>query len=201
MALWGPLRVIEGEAGDDGRCLLYLSQEPPPRIHLTDACDLWSCEIAADKPGGNFPENGLGSSKESVSKLREVLAHQTPTLTLRDSVATLCFQDGGQRLAFDLSKVPLSEARKPLQELMFGLVARVHALEERLQASAAPSPVSSPEKATLRGQSIFAPDISPAKCKTGAGQASTKKRLPGESLINPGFKSKKKPKGVDFEDP
>ncbi|XP_042333682.1 protein PAXX isoform X4 [Sceloporus undulatus] len=147
---------------------------------------------------------GVVRSQRTNRAAIEVLAHQTPTLTLRDSVATLCFQDGGQRLAFDLSKVPLSEARKPLQELMFGLVARVHALEERLQersASAAPSPVSSPEKATLRGQSIFAPDISPAKCKTGAGQASTKKRLPGESLINPGFKSKKKPKGVDFEDP
>ncbi|XP_075628833.1 protein PAXX isoform X3 [Balearica regulorum gibbericeps] len=44
------------------------------------------------------------------------------------------------------------------------------------------------------------PDPSPRKNR-GAGLAfPAKRKIPGESLINPGFKSKKAPSGVDFED-
>ncbi|XP_035747813.1 protein PAXX isoform X2 [Egretta garzetta] len=43
-------------------------------------------------------------------------------------------------------------------------------------------------------------DPSPRKNR-GAGFAlPSKRKIPGESLINPGFKSKKAPSGVDFED-
>ncbi|XP_075026264.1 protein PAXX isoform X1 [Calonectris borealis] len=43
-------------------------------------------------------------------------------------------------------------------------------------------------------------DPSPRKNR-GAGSAlPAKRKIPGESLINPGFKSKKAPSGVDFED-
>ncbi|XP_019330499.1 PREDICTED: protein PAXX [Aptenodytes forsteri] len=58
----------------------------------------------------------------------------------------------------------------------------------------------SPEKNAVRSQQLFLPDPSPRKNR-GAGSAlPAKRKIPGESLINPGFKSKKAPSGVDFED-
>ncbi|XP_044296063.1 protein PAXX [Varanus komodoensis] len=128
-----------------------------------------------------------------------------PTMTVCDSKATLQFRDGQQSLSVDLHKAPLSEARKQLQALVFGLVAQVHALQKRLEeyADAAPPPLSSPEKNPVWSQSLFAPAVSSLKYPGGArgSQTAAKRRLPGESLINPGFKSKKPPTGVDFEDP
>ncbi|XP_069628025.1 protein PAXX isoform X4 [Haliaeetus albicilla] len=48
--------------------------------------------------------------------------------------------------------------------------------------------------------SLTEADPSPRKNR-GAGSAlSAKRKIPGESLINPGFKSKRAPSGVDFED-
>lgn len=65
---------------------------------------------------------------------REALEGQAPTLAVRDSKAVLEFPNGRQGpLTFDLFRLPLSEARKQLQELMFGLVGQVQTLEKRLQ--------------------------------------------------------------------
>ncbi|KAH0615625.1 hypothetical protein JD844_005083, partial [Phrynosoma platyrhinos] len=41
--------------------------------------------------------------------------------------------DGGRNVTLDLSQVPPSEAREQLQDLMFGLVERIQALEKRLR--------------------------------------------------------------------
>ncbi|XP_061867848.1 protein PAXX isoform X1 [Colius striatus] len=43
-------------------------------------------------------------------------------------------------------------------------------------------------------------DPSPRKNKNPGSALLVKRKIPGESLINPGFKSKKAPSGVDFED-
>ncbi|CAI5794538.1 protein PAXX isoform X2 [Podarcis lilfordi] len=51
-----------------------------------------------------------------------------------------------------------------------------------------------PGRSIQAGRSPFAPD--PARIRTGSG----KRKIPGESLINPGFVRKKTPTGVDFED-
>uniref|UniRef100_A0ABM5F6T8 Protein PAXX isoform X2 n=1 Tax=Pogona vitticeps TaxID=103695 RepID=A0ABM5F6T8_9SAUR len=201
----GPLRVLSHEGQ---RYLCFCSGgaqiSAPIRLHVTDGCEFWRGDVFPDQLDGPFPEKGQDPSQDSTSKLREILARQEPTLTIRGATATVQFQTGRQGLTFDLSKAPLPEARKQLQDLMFGLVEQLQALEKSSKEGAIatnPLPLSSPEKNTLSSQILFAPGISPPKSKGGAGQTSTKKRLPGESLINPGFKRKKIPTGVDFEDP
>lgn len=58
----------------------------------------------------------------------------------------------------------------------------------------------SPEKNAARSQQLFLPDPSPRKSKASGSALPAKRKVPGESLINPGFKSKKAPSGVSFED-
>nr|XP_020648958.1 protein PAXX [Pogona vitticeps] len=193
-----PHNAATGEGG------LFLQGMVSKQDAVTDGCEFWRGDVFPDQLDGPFPEKGQDPSKDSTSKLREILARQEPTLTIQGATATVQFQTGRQGLTFDLSKAPLPEARKQLQDLMFGLVEQLQALEKCSKEGAIATnllPLSSPEKNTLSSQILFAPGISPPKSKGGAGQTSTKKRIPGESLINPGFKSKKIPTGVDFEDP
>ncbi|XP_015281994.1 PREDICTED: protein PAXX isoform X1 [Gekko japonicus] len=204
MALAGSFRVVQHEGQ---RFLCFCSENPVPRLHVTNACEFWSCDVALDKLDRQVSQCGLNSScDDCIVKLREAFEYQTPTLTIQDSKAILQFQDSRQTLTFDLFKVSLSEARKLAQDLVFGLVEQVQKLEKHVKegalANAGTLPLGSPEKNTLKSQSLFSPELSPLKGRGGAGtgQAASKKRMPGESLINPGFKSKKTPSGVDFEE-
>ncbi|XP_061335645.1 LOW QUALITY PROTEIN: protein PAXX [Pezoporus flaviventris] len=58
----------------------------------------------------------------------------------------------------------------------------------------------SPKKNTAQNQQQFLPDPKPWKNRGAGSDLPARRKIPGESLINPGFKSKKAPSGVDFED-
>ncbi|XP_034970027.1 protein PAXX [Zootoca vivipara] len=174
------------------------------RFHVTNACDSWSGDVALH--GGNLSLDGPVSSDNRISRLKDAFESQTPALSVRDSEATLTFQDGQESLTLDLHKDPASEARERVRELVFGLAVRVRELEKRLRegavSSAAAPLLGSPRKDIQTGRSPFAPEPSSGRRQAGSGvgQAAGKRKLPGESLINPGFIRKKTPTGVDFED-
>ncbi|KAM6431095.1 protein PAXX isoform 3-T3 [Liasis olivaceus] len=197
MAPPGPLRVV---SHGERRFLCFCEGgSDSPRLRLTDACEVWSCSVPLEKLDR---QKEPGSPADCLSRLREILRGQTPTLSLHDGKATLQVQDGGQSVTFDLYKASLPEARRQLQDLTFGLVEQVQTLEKRLEECAAAAATSvalrSPGKKILPSQTCLEADLSPQKRRGGASPS--KKRLPGESLINPGFLSKKIPTGVDFED-
>ncbi|KAF1476712.1 Protein PAXX, partial [Megadyptes antipodes antipodes] len=113
---------------------------------------------------------------------REALGRGAASLSLGEGKATLQLREEGRCSVLDLFKLPVAEARSQLQALVFGMAGRVESLERRLEGSGGGA------------------DPSPRKNR-GAGSAlPAKRKIPGESLINPGFKSKKAPSGVDFED-
>ncbi|XP_055397613.1 protein PAXX isoform X2 [Bubalus kerabau] len=113
--------------------------------------------------------------------------------------ASLTLSGGPSALELDLSKVPGPEAASRLQTLTLGLAERVCSLERRLAAAAAEETATSPRKSARQaGPHLFLPDPDPQRGGPGPG---VKRRCPGESLINPGFKSKKPASGVDFDDP
>ncbi|NXF49314.1 PAXX protein, partial [Oceanites oceanicus] len=130
---------------------------------------------------------------------REALGRGAAALSLGEGKATLQLREEARCSALDLSKLPVAEARSQLQALLFGMARRVESLERRLEG---PWGWSEGDKGRRRaGRSLpLAADPSPRKNR-GAGSAlPAKRKIPGESLINPGFKSKKAPSGVDFED-
>ncbi|KAG8141919.1 hypothetical protein E2320_006575 [Naja naja] len=157
------------------------------------------CNALPALPPGTFRALH-GRASHASTLCREILQGQAPILTFQDGRATLQVQDGGQSMTFDLDKASVPEARRQLQDLTFGLVEQLQTLEKRLEegiAAATSVALRSPEKISA-SQSLLGADFSPRKPRGGASPS--KRRLPGESLINPGFRSKKTPTGVDFED-
>uniref|UniRef100_A0A8D0GH84 PAXX non-homologous end joining factor n=1 Tax=Sphenodon punctatus TaxID=8508 RepID=A0A8D0GH84_SPHPU len=201
----GPFYVLP-HGGQQYLC--YYSQRVGSsfRVCVTNACECWSSELTQEKLEGDMPQSGLCTLDSCDTKFREAFEHRAATLTVHDSKASLQLEEDTWSLTFDLFKLPLSEARKRLQALMLGLVGRVQHLEKRLEAAedvAAAAVSCSPEKGSLRNPSLFTPDLSPRAGRGGGGGGPAvllKRRAPGESLVNPGFKSKKAPTGVDFED-
>lgn len=118
------------------------------------------------------------------------------TFTLQEDGASLSLSGGPSALGFDLSKVPGPEAASRLQALTLGLAERVCSLEQRL-AAAEERAISSRKSIRPAGPQQFLPDPDPQRGGPGLG---ARRRCPGESLINPGFKSKKPASGVDFDD-
>ncbi|GAB0198304.1 protein PAXX [Grus japonensis] len=190
----GPFHLLR--AGP-GRYLCYCRPGPGPggTVYVTDALEVWAGELGARPPLGCRCQ-----PEEHGTKLREALGRGAASLSLGPGKATLQLWEEARCAALDLFKLPITEARNQLQALVFGMAGRVESLERRLEVVETLASSCSPEKNTAQSQPLFLPDPSPRKNR-GAGSAlPAKRKIPGESLINPGFKSKKAPSGVDFED-
>ncbi|XP_021270053.1 protein PAXX isoform X4 [Numida meleagris] len=183
----GPFWVLRDGSG---RYLCYCRPAPGPgsaaTVFVTDALEVW-----AGRLGGDAPEDG-------VAELRAALGRGAVSLGLRDGTATLRLWEGHEALL--LPRLPAAEARPQLQALLFAMAARVRDLEERLEVLGTLGSSYSLEKSTTRSQQPVLPDPSPRKNRAAGSALPAKRKIPGESLINPGFKSKSAPSGVDFED-
>ncbi|XP_028910029.2 protein PAXX isoform X1 [Ornithorhynchus anatinus] len=176
------------EAGDEGGL----------GVCVTDAAEMWATSFSAHSLAGHKSQQGLTPTENYATRFRDACEQQTVSLTLQDDGSTVSLQlpGGPSGLTFELPKLPDSEARPRLQALMLELAERVRGLERRL-ADVEAMAASPRKKSCLSGQKLFMPDSERRRGGSGPG---TRKRMPGESLINPGFKSKKAPSGVDFDD-
>ncbi|KYO23114.1 protein PAXX isoform X2 [Alligator mississippiensis] len=186
------------------RYVCYCGAEPGAAFnaYVTNASEVWSTDFNQEKLERHMAQSGI--SEDYSTKFREAFEHRTAALTVHNGRATLELKEDAWSLTFDLFKLPSSEARMRLQALMFGLMGCVSSLEKRLEAAegaaAAAAAVCRSEKNQPRSQKLLMPDLSPRKNQGGGSAVLAKRRVPGESLINPGFKSKKAPTGVDYED-
>ncbi|KAM6337586.1 protein PAXX isoform 3-T3 [Alca torda] len=191
----GPFHLLQAGSG---RYLCYCRPGPGPggTVYVTDALEVWAGEL-----GARPPLDCRCPPEEHGTKLRDALGRGATALSLGEGKATLQLREEARCSALELFKLPIAEARSQVQALVFGMVGRVESLERRLEAAVETLASSySPEKNAARSQQLFLPDPSPRKNR-GAGSAlPAKRKIPGESLINPGFKSKKAPSGVAFED-
>ncbi|XP_048202430.1 protein PAXX-like [Perognathus longimembris pacificus] len=139
---------------------------------------------------------GLSGTEDITSRFRAACRQHTVTVSLQEDRASLTLSGGPSALAFDLAKVPGPEAATRLQMLTLGLAERVCSLERQLAVveETAASPRKSPRTA---GPQFFLPDSDPQRGGSGPG---VRRRCPGESLINPGFKRKKPAGGVNFDE-
>ncbi|XP_065504856.1 protein PAXX isoform X5 [Caloenas nicobarica] len=190
----GPFRLLR--AGP-GRFLCYCRPGPGPggTVYVTDALEVWAGELGARPPLGCRCPPG-----EHGTKLRAALGRGTAALSLGERPAVLQLRGEAPCSALQLFKLPVAEARSQLQALLFGMAGRVESLERRLEVVETAVSSCSPEKNAAYSQQLFLPDPSPRKNRGAVSALPAKRKIPGESLINPGFKSKKAPSGVDFED-
>ncbi|XP_047556734.1 protein PAXX isoform X4 [Lutra lutra] len=213
----GPPRFVcfcegEGEDGGPGAFNLY----------VTDAAELWSTCFTADSlaalVGSGAPGRarkppapptavrtayemekarfGLSAAEDITSRFRAACEQGALTFVLQEDRASLTLSGGSSALDFDLSKVPGPEAASRLQALTLRLADQVCTLTRQL--AAAEVTAASPRKSPGLGPQFLLPDPDPQRGGPGLG---VRRRCPGESLINPGFKSKKPAGGVDFESP
>ncbi|NXT36999.1 PAXX protein, partial [Pelecanoides urinatrix] len=181
----GPFHLLQ--AGP-GRYLCYCCPGPGPggTVYVTDALEVWAGELGARPPPGCV-RTGAGA-----------LGRGAASLSLGEGKATLQLREEARCSALDLFKLPVAEARSQLQALVFGMAERIEVLERRLEGllgvleggkgrrragiSLPPSRYHPPHPKVSQA------DPSPRKNR-GAGSAlPAKRKIPGESLINPGFK-------------
>ncbi|XP_051492658.1 protein PAXX isoform X3 [Apus apus] len=209
----GPFQLLR--AGP-GRYLCYCRGGT---VYVTDALQVWAGELGARPPlgcvrtapgmgpaqavSGRAPSPQRCQPEEQAAQLRAALGRGAAALSLGPGKATLQLREeeaAAQCSALDLFKLPVAEARSQLQALVFGMAGRIESLERRLEVVETLASSCSPEKNTAQSQQLFRPDPSPQKSRGARSALPAKRKIPGESLINPGFKSKKAPSGVDFED-
>ncbi|NXY79663.1 PAXX protein, partial [Glareola pratincola] len=188
--LAGPFHLLQ--AGP-GRYLCYCRPGPGPGgTHGTKL--RWVLGLPGAGPRPRAPPS------PSPRPRREALGRGAAALSLGEGKATLQVREEAPCSALELFKLPIAEARSQVQALVFGMAGRVESLERRLEAVGTLASSYSPEKNAARSQQLFLPDPSPRKNRRAGSALLAKRKIPGESLINPGFKSKKAPSGVDFED-
>ncbi|NXY39064.1 PAXX protein, partial [Pomatorhinus ruficollis] len=116
---------------------------------------------------------------------RAALGRGAAALSLGPGSATLRLPEEPRCPALALAQLPAAEARSQLQALVFGMAGCIESLERRLEAFGRSC---SPEKNTARSQQLFLPDPSPRKSRASGSALPAKRKVAGESLINPGFK-------------
>ncbi|XP_072489172.1 protein PAXX [Notamacropus eugenii] len=166
-------------------------------LRVTDALELWSASFTPETLEKHKAQHGLDEAEDYSSWFRVACDQHAVSLTLKDdSNAHLTISREAKTLTFDLFKVPSPEAAPQLQALMLGLAEQVCRLERQLAALKDMTP-SSRKKPQPAKQQLFLPD---PDSRRGAPGPVIRKWMPGESIINPGFKSKKPASGVNFDD-
>ncbi|XP_052578825.1 protein PAXX isoform X1 [Peromyscus californicus insignis] len=166
-------------------------------LYVTDAAELWSTCFSPDGLATlQKARFGLSGTEDIPSRFRAACQQQAVTVSLQEDRALMTLSGDAPALTFDLSKVPSPEAAPKLQALTLSLAERVFNLERRL--AAAEETATSPRKNTHPvGPQLFLPELDHQRGSSGLG---VRRRCPGESLINPGFKSKRPAGGVDFDE-
>ncbi|KAM8943963.1 protein PAXX isoform 1-T1 [Lycaon pictus] len=215
----GPPRFVcycEGEGREDGGPGGF-------NVYVTDAAELWSTCFTADSLAALKARFGLSAAEDITPRFRAACEQQAVTFTLQEDKASLTLPGGPSAVDLNLSRVPGPEAASRLQALTLSLAEQVCILKRQLAggvrrgcpeslpgspcaclhswlcSSAVEVTAASPRKSPCQvGPQLFLPDPDPQRVGPGLG---VRRRCPGESLINPGFKSKKPAAGVDFESP
>ncbi|XP_063289047.1 protein PAXX isoform X2 [Pelobates fuscus] len=160
-------------------------------LFVTNGIDVWKADVTKEAQ----EQWNTASTSDGLESLREVLGRTPPLLDVQGSLVTLTLQLISGNVILDLFKLPISETRMHIQTLVFSLADQLTDME-KLQREGSVTTSVSPVK-PARNNFMHIPDVEVRRRGYGVP---TKKRLPGESLVNPGCKNKKAATGVDFDE-
>ncbi|XP_029915508.1 protein PAXX isoform X2 [Myripristis murdjan] len=171
---------IVSDKRSQSKYLCYTHRKPGLfNICLTDAADVWSTEFTEDTLTQFRQKFAVKSGVEYILKLRSACGTGNVSIVVQDSSAELCLGSGPGDLSVSLSRLEGPQAREELRELLFRMAEGL-----TLCDSKGGSPSASP----LKGQQWRPTEFEPRRQQRSGPSVTVKKRLPGDSLINPGTK-------------
>ncbi|KAM6965356.1 protein PAXX [Aplochiton taeniatus] len=182
---------------DQSKFVCYISvskQSGLVNIGLTNACDVWITDFTEDSLRQFRQKFASQSTEDYILKIRSACSSGGLTVSVQDTIAVLHVGSSSENLSVPLCRLSEAEAREELKELLFRMVDNI------TQSSTAGSVTASPSASPLKSHQRQNTEFEPRKHQQNGPSVTVKKRLPGDSLINPGTKRKRQATGVAFDD-
>nr|XP_015222201.1 PREDICTED: protein PAXX isoform X1 [Lepisosteus oculatus] len=182
--------------GSDGtKYICYSSRRRgESNIGLTNGSEVWSTEFTPEMLAQHRQRFEMRTAADYILKIRSACEGHLASLLVQDSGITLELGGPGPgALTLSLTRLQDPEGREEIRGLLFSMAERLREVESTAQSF---SPVKTQQRCSS-GETDFEPR---RRHNGGGASAAVKKRLPGDSLINPGTKRKKEASGVDFDD-
>ncbi|CAM4543394.1 unnamed protein product [Leuciscus chuanchicus] len=180
------------DKNDQSRYVFFTQKRSSGDINMgfTNGEDVWKTHLSEEIVPQLFKKFALKSTEDYTIKLKCACKTGRAFVKLQEDSAVLHLGSEPTDLSLSLSKLTDSEGRTEVKELLFKMADSLQQQESQ-GASSSFSPVKNPQKRSS--------EFEPRKQHTGPILA-VRKRLPGDSLINPGTKRKKPATGVAFDD-
>ncbi|MBN3323849.1 PAXX protein, partial [Atractosteus spatula] len=148
-------------------------------VRLTNGSEVWSTELTPEMLAQHRQRFEMRTAADYISKIRSACEGHSASLLVRDSGITLELgAPGPGALTLSLTRLQDPEGQEEIRGLLFSMAERLREVESTAQSF---SPVKTQQRCSS--------DFEPRRRHNGGGaSAAVKKRLPGDSLINPGTK-------------
>ncbi|XP_020330915.1 protein PAXX isoform X1 [Oncorhynchus kisutch] len=160
-------------------------------VGLTNAFDVWSTDFTEETLNQFRQKFALKSTEDYILKIRSACGSGSVSVSVEDTDAVLYVAASPGDLSVTLSRLKEQEAKEVLRELLFRMADSLTHLNNTA-GPASFSPGKSPHKRNT--------DFEPRRHQQSGQTMAVKKRLPGDSLINPGTKRKRQATGVAFDE-
>ncbi|XP_017288180.1 protein PAXX isoform X2 [Kryptolebias marmoratus] len=157
-------------------------------VCLTDAAAVWRSEFTEDALKQLRQRLALKSTEDYILRFRASCLSGDVNVAVRDASADLHVGPGPTALSVTLDRMEGPQATEELRELLFTMADTL----TQLGGKPSVSPLKNPQRCPA--------EFEPRQQQNGASSVTTKRRLPGASLINPGAKKKVQATGVAFDD-
>ncbi|XP_037387725.1 protein PAXX [Pygocentrus nattereri] len=159
-------------------------------IGLSNGLDVWNADLSEESLSQLKKKFSLKSTEDYALKLKGACRSGSAFVSMQEDGAVLHLGSEPADLSLSLSKLADYEGRIELKDLLFKMADSL-TQEDNTGATSLSSPFKNPQKKST--------GFEPRNQSNGPAIA-VRKRLPGDSLINPGTRRKRPATGVDFDD-
>lgn len=180
------------DKNDQSKYVFFTQKLPAGVINIgfTNGEDVWKTHLSEEILSQLFKKFSLKSTEDYTFKIKCACKTGRAFVKLLEDSAVLHLGAEATDLSLSLAKLTDSEGRMEVKDLLFKMADSLQQLDSQGASSS-----FSPGKGYQKRSAEFEP-----KKQHKGPVVAVKKRLPGDSLINPGTKRKKPATGVAFDD-